>query len=602
MTGSSTRRTWIIRAAALPAVAAVAVLGWLVPRGEQPAGTVASTAGAAQVGSTRYPAPDGALYVAPSGRDSASGERDAPLRTVGAAIRRARSGGTVVLRGGTYHESVTIPAGKKLTLQAYPGEAVWFDGSSPVSGWVKRNGVWAVDGWTARFDSTPGYTKGAAPSSDDDFRFVDPGHPMAAHPDQVWIDGVAQRQVESRAKVKSGTFYVDEGARRLYVGTDPRGRAVRASTLAEAITVRGAGSTLRGMGVRRYATSIPQIGMVKVVAPDVTVENVAVTDSATTGLSVLAAHARVRRVTATRNGMLGVHANHADDLRLEAVRAASNNTEHFKPSPVAGGVKITRSRKVALVGGAAVGNRGKGLWLDESVYDITITGNRIARNSDHGISIELSAKAVVADNVVLGNGGDGLRLNDSGDAQIWNNTLTGNGRTVHLVQDRRRATDLSTPGHDPRQKLPDPTVPWLVQNITLSNNVLADARAGAPCLLCVQDHSERPRSAEQMRITANGNVYVRPGRGSPFFTIVWQRAGNAATYATLDAFRAQTGQEKKGLALDDPNAAAPDGRLAPKSAGRARPTPLPLPSRIAKLVNRPTGTRHTGAWTLSTPN
>ncbi|GLW62064.1 hypothetical protein Arub01_03080 [Actinomadura rubrobrunea] len=596
----STRRTWIIRAIALPAAAAVAVLGWLAPRDERPAETVASTVGAARVGSTRYPAPDGALYVAPTGRDSASGDRGAPLRTVAAAIAKARSGDTVVLRGGTYHESVTVPPGKKLTLQAYPGEAVWFDGSSPVTGWVRRGDAWAVDGWTAFFDSTPGYTKGAPESSDPAFRFVDRAHPMAAHPDQVWIDGVAQRQVGSLDQVDEGTFYVDEKARRLYIGTDPRGRAVRASTLAEAITVRGAGSALRGIGVRRYATSIPQLGSVKVAAPDVTVENVAVTDSATTGLSVVAPRARVRRVTATRNGMLGVHANHADDLRLESVRAANNNTERFKPSPVAGGIKITRSRRVALVGGAAVGNRGKGVWLDESVYDITLTGYRVARNSDHGVSLELSAKAVVADNVILGNGGDGLRLNDTGDAEIWNNTVVGNGRAVHLVQDRRRAADLSVPGHDQRQKLPDPTVPWLVRNVALRNNVLADARSGAPCLLCVHDHSERPRGAERMGISANGNVYVRPGRGTPFFLVVWQRDGAApATFAGLEAFRAQTGQEKKGVAFDDPAAAAPDGSLSAAAAKRARSAPLPLPARIAEKVDRRAGARHVGSWAVA---
>jgi parallel beta-helix repeat protein len=338
---------------------------------------------------------------------------------------------------------------------------------------------------------------------------------------------------------------------------------------------------------------------VKVAAPDVTVENVAVTDSATTGLSVLAAHARVRRVTVTRNGMLGLHANQADDLRLESVRAAGNNTEHFKPSPVAGGIKVTRSRGVALVGCAAVGNRGKGVWLDESVYDITLTGCRVARNTDHGVSLELSAKAVVADNVIRGNGGDGLRVNDTGDVRIWNNTFTGNGRAVHLVQDERRATDLSTPGHDPRQKLPDPTVPWLVEKITMSDNVLADARQGAPCLLCVEDVSNDRRSAAQMGITVNGNLYIRPDAGTPQWTVVWTRGDGApATFAGLGAFRSATGQEARGLAHDDGNAAGPDGSLARAVETKADKAARPLPESIAKLVGRPKGTRHMGAWSL----
>ena len=44
---------------------------------------------------------------------------------------------------------------------------------------------------------------------------------MAAYPDQVWIDGVAQRQVGSRDAVVAGTFFVDTAAHRLYLGTNP---------------------------------------------------------------------------------------------------------------------------------------------------------------------------------------------------------------------------------------------------------------------------------------------------------------------------------------------------------------------------------------------
>jgi hypothetical protein len=55
----------------------------------------------------------------------------------------------------------------------------------------------------------------------------------------------------------------------------------------------------------------------------VTVENVAVTDSATTGLSVIGPGARIRHVTTSGNGMLGLHGNYADDLRRSGTDRAS---------------------------------------------------------------------------------------------------------------------------------------------------------------------------------------------------------------------------------------------------------------------------------------
>lgn len=217
--------------------------------GHQPAAApVDSTSdGAAPVGSTTYPAPAGALFVASTGNDQATGTERDPLRTLSAAVAKAPMGGTVVLRGGVYHESVKVPAGRRLTIQSAPHEAVWLDGSSPVTGWRQENGVWVHDGWTARFDSSPTYASGAAPSADPKFQFVSPERPMAAHPDQLWFDGSPQAQVASRGEVRSGTFYVDEAARRLYVGSDPHGHDVRASTLGRALVLRAGRSILRGI-------------------------------------------------------------------------------------------------------------------------------------------------------------------------------------------------------------------------------------------------------------------------------------------------------------------------------------------------------------------
>lgn len=80
------------------------------------------------------------LYVSTSGHDSNNGEADAPFRTVGAAVRKARSipSGEVriLINGGVYREDETIVltpedgnADKRLTIESFEGEAVTISGA-----------------------------------------------------------------------------------------------------------------------------------------------------------------------------------------------------------------------------------------------------------------------------------------------------------------------------------------------------------------------------------------------------------------------------------------------------------------------------------------
>jgi len=99
-------------------------------------------------------------FVAPSGDNNAAGTRSAPLGTVQAAVDRAAKGDAIVLRGGFYHESVSINK-NALTLRAARGETVWFDGSSAVGGFVREGSVWVRHGWDVQFDHSPTFHWGA---------------------------------------------------------------------------------------------------------------------------------------------------------------------------------------------------------------------------------------------------------------------------------------------------------------------------------------------------------------------------------------------------------------------------------------------------------
>ncbi len=532
------------------------------------AGGAAGSAGTT-VGAAHYTVPSGAIVVSRSGSDSAAGTASAPLRTLAHAVASARSGTTIVLRAGSYHDSVVLPSTKRLTIQAWPGEAVWLDGSVPVTGWTSSGGLWSKSGWKVKFDASPTYTRGAPDNPGANWGFVDPDHPMAAHPDQVWINGVAQRQVRSKTNVVPGTFYVDYAAERLWLGSSPSGREVRASDLVRALMIRSAGSVVRGLGIRRFAPSVPDMGAVTVENNGVLIENVAITDSATTGLHVgsgtTTSGVIVRNVRVSRSGMLGINASYADALTLDHVMSVNNNTEHFNTSPVSGGVKIGRTRGIAVRDSVFSGNDGPGLWIDESSYDTTVTNSEMSNNAKHGISLEISAKAFVADNTVVGNGGYGIKVNNTSSVTIERNTFRRNDRSINIVQDSRLPTSASTAGRDKRQPFPDPTMTWRVGPVRLANNVLSNQRSGN-CMLCVEDYTET-RSAEQMGVSANGDVYMRPSASLPTYLVVWSRGpGNPAVYTDLASFRAATGQETSGRLISGPWG-APDPNPDPEPVG-----------------------------------
>jgi hypothetical protein len=549
------------------------------------------------VGAAQYAVPSGAIFVSPSGSDSGSGSASSPFQTVGKAVSAASSGATIVLRAGTYHESVTLPAGKQLTVQAYPGEAVWFDGSRAVSGFVPDGSAWRLDGWTANFDHSPTYTQGAADNPNPSWSFVNPSYPMAAYPDMVFFDGSPLRQVGSLASLTSGTFYVDTVGQHLYVGSDPSGHAVRASDIQIGITVSSTGSVLRGFGVRRYATTLYMHGALRVLANNVTLDNLNVVDNATEGVFVggsTGLNANISHVTADRNGILGFSANYADGLHMAGSRAEGNNTEHFNQAPVSGGFKITRSRGVSMVDSDFSNNSGPGLWLDESMYDANVIGNNMVGNAGHGMSFEISSKAVIADNLVTHNGGNGLKLNNAQYLQVWNNTITDNaGKPIWFVQDSRVASNLSTPGHDPRQSLPDPTVTWINGPASFRNNVIA--RTSSVCLLCVED-TALLRSAETMGATADGDVYSRATTSSPTWLVAWASGvTNPNVYTTVAGFQTAKTQEVHGADYVGSTVVDSSGNLTASMAASTT-AGVPLTSTIAALVGQPTGTVHVGAW------
>lgn len=528
-----------------------------------------SSRGSLAVGTARYPVPAGALFVsATNGSDGGSGSVGSPLKTVAAAIARAGSGRSIVLRAGTYHESLFVGASKSLRIQAYPGEAVWFDGSAPVTGWTQRGSTWVASGWTAQFDHSASFTTGS-----DAGGFVSAAHPMAAHPDQVFLDGKQLAQVASGTTPQAGQFAIDYAAKTITIGSNPNGHELRASDLGRAFVVGGK-VTLQGFGIRRYATSLPDMGAVFLggsVGGNV-LENLVVEDIATQGIAACVGGGTFNHLTLAGNGMTGFMANRADGTTIENSVLSGNNTEDFNVQPNAAGMKIGRTNGLVVRDNDVTNNRGaSGIWTDISVTNFVITGNHVSGNPEYGIETELSDTGIVANNYVAG-ARYGYTAFDTGNVQVFNNVFANNSVwDLGLTQDERRNHEASTQG----------VAPWLVRNITASNNIFGTSAAFQFYAL---DKATRI-PANSMGIVVMGNEFplgkpVMVGwGGGDNTTVTYYRSPGALNSGLGKSWNnVQTGGSMAAASVDTSNVA------------------VPLPASVAAAVGVPAGTRHVGTF------
>jgi trimeric autotransporter adhesin len=595
------RRTLLVMSALSLAIGITVAVG-LVTLVSHSTPLRAKLVGSLPVGQAQYPVPTNAIFVAPNGDDAASGTHTSPLRTVSAAIAKAGSGATIVLRGGTYHESVTIPPAKSgITIQAYPSERVWFDGSTVVSGWTQVGRTWVHRGWTAHFDHSASFTHG-----DNSGGFVNPAYPMAAWPDQVFIDGVGLKQVQSATRVGPGTFFVNYSAQTLTIGTDPTGHEVRASDIERAFYVAAHGVTLRGFGVRRYATPLPRMGAVVLYGGRDVVQNVVVTDNATQGLSFSGVGNLADHVTAADNGMVGIHANMAGSFTIQNSLIAHNNVEHFNPSPAAAGVKITKSRGVTVRDSVVKDNLGtKGIWLDESDVGFTLASNTVT-GQPVNVQVEISDTGIVANNTVSG-GALGIYLFDTGNVRVYNNDVSDNTvGSIFLSQDARREANRSDPGHYPRQPIPDPKCPWLTRNITVANNVFGPyPRGGLFQFYALDKETHIPADAMHLVITGNafqGTTSDPPGPGeyrgpaqanasrSQVPTVIGWGGGNNVTVTRYNSVT--TFQQAKNATWTNTAVVSAGGRALVRDASDW--SAKPIPADVAAVIGVRAGTRVVG--------
>lgn len=421
--------------------------------------------GALPIGEAEYAVPgSGVIYVSPSGSNSNAGTSiGAPVQTFANAVSKVEANGTIVLREGVYHEGAVFTATTNaasqgytaivvstagVTVQNYPGEAVWFDGSEivPTEDWTADGGTWRCSHTAFRRDLTSPWAS-SYPPADNDWESLDndeqfwtyvnyEDYPCANWPEQLWVRPkghgedawVAYDHVPLLGDIGAGKFYVDAYNDRVHIPVDPADFDVRLTKKQTLMNGLATGFTLRGIGVRRYGTTLVQTGVVKLHRPDGVIENCVFEDLSGKAVSILgdpnttngSNDSRLGFCTFRRSGNLDLHVDQVDDLLFHDNRFEYGNSRRYNWAPDAGAVKVHRSRGVTSLRNLYWYPFGKGFWADVDVNGVVQANCDFVGCEQRGAVYELCRNVVDVGSRHVDGGAEAIVSMDSEDVQVWN--------------------------------------------------------------------------------------------------------------------------------------------------------------------------------------
>lgn len=553
---------------------------------EEPSGE-ALLVGAVPLGTAEYPVPSAnVLFVATNGNNANNGQESSPKRTLAGAIAAATAGDTIVVRGGVYEEYAgSISGGKTLTIQNYPGETVWFDGTDVETNWTASGGRWWAP-LTVKFSHQAGHSQA---NPDVASRWTDAQNPVAHYTDMVFIDGQRLWQVASSPAF--GQFSVDYDTDRVWIADDPGSKEVRVAKRTRFLIVNAA-CTIRGIGWRRYATEMYEIGAVYVGTNGANshFEHCHMVDSATQPLALIGPGCVAEDCTIIRPGQTGIHINRSDNCIVRRNVIREHNYEKFKTEPHAGGMKITFTGNATIesnwIDGAT--NRAMGIWFDASCWGGKIVHN-YTTGGFGGIFTEATGNMVVASNRMFGNGSTyfGFRNTISQQIEVWNNVANvANGYLFAAWQDNREITP-------PGERFWEEGLRGHVRDNVFCNNVMGGSHA------LYQFYQRKDATApsavafNQMVIRFEGNVFASdPGQDPPVGAIRLaglEPGSGVVNYNTLAAFQSAHATATGNTMT---NIQAPtNANMAEFSGG------VPLPAHVAAAIGVTEGVVQVGPFT-----
>jgi parallel beta-helix repeat protein len=356
-----------------------------------------------------------------------------PSDNLQALVVASAQGQGFYLTAGLYRLQQVTPK----DAQAFYGEpSTVLSGARQVTNWNWENGRWFADGQTQKGQSSGYCAK---------------GYNACTLPEDLFVDDALLRRVGSIGEVKSGTWYFDYNAQRVYLSDDPRSHNVEVGVSRYAFAGNARNVVIQGLVIEKYA-SPGQFGAIDVQSDGSgwVVEANEIRQAHGAAIRSDAA-ITVRSNRLHHNGQEGIRLNGGAASLVEGNLIYGNGTVGFDSGWEAGGAKFLATDSLTVRGNTVYANQGAGLWTDGSNNNTVYDGNKVYDNAGQGIMHEISYAATIANNTVYGNGlgfdtwlwGAQILVSNSPNVDIYGNDVTvpaNGGDGIGVVQSSDRGT------------------------------------------------------------------------------------------------------------------------------------------------------------------
>lgn len=355
-------------------------------------------------------------------------------------------GTAFLIKSGIHREQQLQPKAGQVFV-GEPGAVL--NGARLLTNFTREGDFWVASGQTQEFPQA-----GECVS----------GYSGCRYPENLYLDDQMLWQVTTKADVRTGSWFFDYAADKIYFADNPSGRKVEASSTRFAFYGNAENVIIRGLTIEKYANTA-QGASVGMGGTGWTIEYNEVRLNHGVGIA-LSDYATVQNNYVHHQGQIGI-AGGGLRARVANNEISHNNTAGFNMLWEAGGTKFVGTTDLLVYGNYSHSNRGPGLWTDWDNVNTLYELNTVADNHGAGIFDECNRGTTIRYNIADRNGsvhlGAGILTTSSRDVTIHNNTVRGNKDGINSRQESRGSGKYG---------------PHLVQNLHVYDNYIEMSGTG----------------------------------------------------------------------------------------------------------------------------
>jgi hypothetical protein len=382
------------------------------------------------------------------GSDSNPGTQQKPFQTLNKGITTAENqssdgtGTKVTVLPGTYRESISVGGSSTapVTIQAQTAGTAIVSGADVWTGWTKYSGNASI--YTHSWPYAWGYCAQVAGPTEQN---------IVRRREQIFVNGFHLTQVLSLSEMLTGTFYVNESGKTVYIwppsGTNMSTATIEVSTRPTLLHLDSLHDwVFRGLTFQ-YGNGCRQIDPAVIIggsAEDILLDNDEFLWNNASGLSVGGvSYTTVQNSTANHNGESGMLAQQVSNGLWRSDEGAYNNWRGAQGAYYAW--QAEGGKFFSIHGGnfenfTALYNLGTGFHFDTDNMDITVESLVSEHNLRTGAQVEASQGPVSFSNSTICNNNlqvqpynGGLALVDAAYVSLTNSVLSNNGTSQIII-------------------------------------------------------------------------------------------------------------------------------------------------------------------------